>query len=162
MYPLLVYIHVAATLTFMLAHGVSVAVAFALRRRREPEQIKALLALSAESYRAVYLSLLALLLSGIIAGFGGDWWGEGWIWLSLVLLIAIVVAMGILGGPVYSAVRQAAGLPYSVRGKEQPAEPPLSQAEVEARLARANPWLLVAVGYGGMLIILALMMFKPF
>lgn len=162
MYPWLVFVHVAATLAFMLAHGVSVSVSFALRRQREPERIKALLQLSAESYSALYIALIVLLLSGIVAGFGGDWWGDWWIWLSIVLLIAIIIAMALLGGNLYSAARQAAGLPYAVRGKEQPAEPPLSQAEIEARLAKANPWLLTLVGYGGILIILWLMMFKPF
>lgn len=162
MYPWLVFIHVAATLGFMLTHGVSMTVSFALKRASSPERVRVLLEISAESYRAMYIALLVLLISGIVAGFGGDWWGEGWIWLSIVLLIAIIVAMALLGGKLYGEARQAAGLPYAVRGKPQPAEPALSQAEIEARLSKANPWLLTVIGYGGILIILWLMMFKPF
>jgi MFS family permease len=110
----------------------------------------------------MYLSLLLLLASGIIAGFMGQWWDSGWIWASLLLLIAIIVAMAILGGAIYSRVRKAAGLPYSERGKPFPAEPPRSPEEVQTQLAMANPILLAVVGYGGILVILWLMMFKPF
>jgi uncharacterized membrane protein len=92
----------------------------------------------------------------------GQWWDSGWIWASLLLLIAIIVAMAILGGAIYSRVRKAAGLPYSERGKPFPAEPPRSPEEVQTQLAMANPILLAVVGYGGILVILWLMMFKPF
>lgn len=162
MYHWFVFLHVAATLGFMLTHGVSVSVAFALRQERSPERVRALLELSANSYKGMYLSLLALLVSGIIAGFMGQWWGSGWIWASLLLLIAIIVAMAILGGGIYSQARKAAGLPYSERGKPFPAEPPGSPEEIAAQLARANPILLTVIGYGGILLILWLMMFKPF
>lgn len=162
MYVWLVFIHVAATFAFVLAHGVAASVAFALRRERDPQRIRVLLAFSAESYPVMYLALVALLVSGVVAGFAGSWWGEGWIWLSLLLLIALVVAMSVLGGNLYSAARRAAGLPYAVRGRPQPAEPPLSPDEIAAQLAQANPWLLLAVGYGGLLLIVWLMIFKPF
>jgi hypothetical protein len=161
MYHWFVFLHVAATLGFMLTHGVSVSITFALRQERSPEQVRALLELSANSYKGMYL-LLLLLASGIIAGFMGQWWDSGWIWASLLLLIAIIVAMAILGGAIYSRVRKAAGLPYSERGKPFPAEPPRSPEEVQTQLAMANPILLAVVGYGGILVILWLMMFKPF
>lgn len=162
MYHWLVFLHVAATLGFMLTHGVSVSIAFALRQKCSPERVHALLELSANSYKGIYLSLLALLVSGVAAGFMGQWWGAGWIWASLLLLIAIIVAMAILGGSIYSQARKVAGLPYSERGKPFPAEPPRSPEELEAQLARANPILLTVIGYGGILLILWLMMFKPF
>jgi MFS family permease len=146
----------------MLAHGISASVSFNLRRERSPERIRALLDISGGSYSVMYISLLILLLSGIVAGFLGQWWGSGWIWASLVLLIAIIVAMAILGGGIYSEARKAAGLPYAVKGKPQPALPPQSPGEIEAQLARANPALLTLIGYGGILVILWLMMFKPF
>jgi hypothetical protein len=150
MYHWFVFLHVAATLGFMLTHGVSVSITFALRQERSPEQVRALLELSANSYKGMYLSLLLLLASGIIAGFMGQWWDS------------IIVAMAILGGAIYSRVRKAAGLPYSERGKPFPAEPPRSPEEVQTQLAMANPILLAVVGYGGILVILWLMMFKPF
>ncbi|RLT39525.1 MAG: hypothetical protein DWI57_10100 [Chloroflexi bacterium] len=162
MYNWLVFLHVAATLGFLLAHGASVSVAFALRRERNPERMRAMLDVSDSANRAMYICLLVLLLSGIVAGFMGRWWGSGWIWASLLLLIAIVVAMAILGGNMYSEVRKAAGLPFRVQGKLQPSVQPGSPEEVEALLAKVNPHLLTLIGYGGILVILWLMMFKPF
>lgn len=162
MYNWLVYIHVAGALGFMMAHGVSASVAFALRRERHPERVRALLELSANSYGLLYLSLLVILVSGVSVTFLGGFWNRGWIWASLVLLIAISATMGALGGRYYGEARKAAGLPYHDRGKAFPAQPARSPEEVEAALAKANPILLAAIGFGGLLVIVWLMMFKPF
>lgn len=162
MYNWLVYIHVAGALGFMMAHGVSASVAFALRRERHPERVRALLELSANSYGLLYLSLLVILVSGVSVTFLGGFWNRGWIWVSLVLLIAISATMGALGGRYYGEARKAAGLPYHERGKAFPAQPARSPEEVEAALAKANPILLAAIGFGGLLVIVWLMMFKPF
>ena len=43
-----------------------------------------------------------------------------------------------------------------------PPLPPASTEKVKAKLATANPHLLTLIGYGGILLILWLMMFKPF
>jgi len=162
MYNWLVFLHVASVLSFMMAHGVSASVAFALRRERNPERVRALLELSANSYGLMYISLLVILVSGVIVTFLGGFWNRGWIWASLILLIAISAAMGILGGRYYSEARKAAGLPYHDRGKAFPAQPARSPEEVEAALANANPPLLAAIGFGGLLVMVWLMMFKPF
>lgn len=162
MYPWLVYLHVAALFAFLLAHGASASAAYALRRERSPERLRTLLDLSAASYRVMYPALLLLLLSGIIAGFIGRWWGTGWIWTSLVLLVAMIVLMSVFGSRFYGLARKAAGLPYFESGKTQPPVEPSSPAEVEAYLAKANPHLLTLIGFGGILLIAWLMMFKPF
>lgn len=162
MYNWLVFLHVASVLSFMMAHGVSASVAFALRRERHPERVRALLELSANSYGLMYLSLLVILVSGVIVTFLGGYWNRGWVWVSLILLIAISAAMGALGGRYYGEARKAAGLPYHDRGKAFPAQPARSPEEVEAALAKANPILLAAIGLGGWLVIVWLMMFKPF
>lgn len=162
MYRWLIFLHVASLLGFLVAHGVSISVAFALTRERNAERMRALLELSANSYRGMYLALLTLLLTGVVAGFIGRWWRAGWMWLSLLLLIAITILMSRWGGNIYGQARKVAGLPYFERGKPQPALAPGSPEEVEAALARANPRLLAVIGYGGILVILWLMMFKPF
>ena len=83
MYPWVVYLHVLATLTFLLAHGVSRVVAWRLKNRPDPAQARAWLELNANGavVGMFYGSLLLLLISGIVSGFIGDWWGQGWIWL---------------------------------------------------------------------------------
>lgn len=162
MYSWLVFLHIAGALGFMLAHGASASVAFALRREHNPERVRALLELSASSYGVMYLSLLVLLVSGIAAGFLGGWWGRGWMWASLGLLIVIGVAMSVWGSRLYGGARKAAGLPYFENGKRHPPREPAGAAEIEARLAMGNPLLLTAIGLGGLGVILWLMVFKPF
>jgi len=82
-------IHVLATFAFLITLGVSSVVTLRLRNRRDPAYARAWLELYADKgvYMALFGSLLLLLLKGIAGGFVGKWWGYGWIWLSLVLLI---------------------------------------------------------------------------
>jgi hypothetical protein len=110
----------------------------------------------------MYLSLLVLLAAGIIAAFMGQWWGRGWIWVSLGLLVVIIAAMGAMGSRYYGEARKMAGMPYFAKGKVQPPLPPASADEIFAVLARANPMLLTVIGLGGFAIIAWLMRFKPF
>ncbi len=121
-----------------------------------------MLELSANSYKGLYLSLYPLLLAGIAAGLTGRWWREGWIWVSIGLLVVMVVLMAVWGGGPYSAARRAAGLPYTIRGKPMPAERPAPREELDAILASVSPWRLALVGYGSLALITWLMMFKPF
>lgn len=164
MYHWLVYIHVLATFAFLLTHGVSSVVALRLRKQRDPALARAWLELNASGgvMAALYGSLLALLVSGVISGFMGDWWGRGWIWLSLVLLIAIIVAMYLIGSKHYSQVRKALGMAWFDGRKEHPAGEAASAKEIEALLANAPAITLAVIGFGGIAVILWLMMFKPF
>ncbi len=156
--PWMVYLHVAGAFGMLLAHGASAAAAFALARERNLERVKVLLELSANSLGVMYISILVLLISGIIAGFMVNAWGKGWIWTAIILLVVIFAAMGAMGSRIYGEARKAAGLPY--RGGA--AEPPASPEELDKILSRGQPMLLSIVGFGGILIILWLMMFKPF
>ncbi|MEP7358314.1 MAG: hypothetical protein ABI847_13795, partial [Anaerolineales bacterium] len=86
MYNWVVYLHLLGIFGFLLAHGASASAAFALKRERSLEKVRALLELSSASIGLTYISLLVLLAAGIIAAFMGHWWGHGWIWVSLALL----------------------------------------------------------------------------
>jgi len=162
MYRWIVFLHVVGLFGFLLSHGVSVSVAFALRRERKLERIHALLDLSSRSFVAMSGSLLLLLISGIIAGFMGNWWSYGWVWLSLGLLIVIWLIMGFFGSRHYGEIRKATGFEYMEYGKRQPAGEPASAEEMEVLMSRPRPVLLAVTGIGGLVIILWLMMFKPF
>ncbi len=118
--------------------------------------------LSASSYGVLYLSLLVLLVTGIINGIIGSWWGKGWIWLSLILLIAIVAVMVRFGSRIYGEARKAVGLPFFDRGRTHPPLEPASAEEIDTLLSQGNPMLLTLIGYGGIAIIAWLMLFKPF
>ena len=162
MYVWLVLLHVIGVFGFLMAHGVSAGVSFALRSERDLERVRALLMLSAKSYPVMYGSLLLLLVVGVVLGFMGSWWGRAWIWISLILLIAIVVLMARFGSSVYGDARKLTGLPYMERGKIQPPIEPAGPEEINALLDRGNPLLLTVIGFGGIVVIAWLMMAKPF
>ena len=152
-YRIIVFLHVISTFGFLLSHGASVSMAFALKRERDSQKIRALLDISIKSYPLMSLTLLASIVFGIIAGFQGHWWKFGWIWASMALLVIIIALMYFLGSNIYGAARKAAG---------HSSEPPGSDDELFAILERSNPILLTIIGYGGYAIIAWLMMVKPF
>lgn len=162
LYQLVVFLHVIFVLGYLLAHGVSAAVSFAIKKERDINRVRALLDLSAASYPWMYRALWGFLLFGVIAAFMGGWWGRGWVWVSLVLGIIIVVLMAVFGAGIYGEARKAVGIRYNVKGKWFPPEPAKSDDEVFAILAKANPTLLTVIGYGGFAVITWLMTAKPF
>jgi hypothetical protein len=153
LYRIIVFLHVISTFGFLLSHGASVGMVFALKRERDMGKIRAMLDLSSTSYPMMSLTLAASILFGMIAGFQGHWWKFGWIWASMALLVVIIAWMYFFGSKVYGAARKAAGLP---------SEPPVMNEEVLAILKKSNPVLLTIIGYGGYAIIAWLMMTKPF
>ena len=164
-YGWIVFIHVGSVLAFVMAHGVSVGVLFGLRRGGSLERIRTLLALSESSFNAVYVSLLVLLLSGIVAGIMGGLFTNGrwWLWVSVALFVGVALFMSYVRWFQMVIVRHAAGLqtPDDVK-KGIPAPEPGDEATIVAAVARVRPWLVATIGFGGLLVILALMMFKPF
>jgi hypothetical protein len=164
MYPWMVYLHMLATLAFLIVHGVSSVVAWRLKSRPDPATARAWLELNTSGVviAVFYGSLLVLLISGVVAGFMGDWWDRGWIWLSLALLIGIIVGMFLIGTRRYSRLRQALGMPWFDGRREHPAGEPAPLEEIHALLAGSPALALTVIGFGGIAVILWLMIFKPF
>ncbi len=162
MYDAVKFVDLLGVFAFLMAHGASMSMLFRLRRERDPEKIRTLLDLSSGSLSVMYFALLLLLSAGIVAGFLGNSWGHGWIWVALAVLILVVVLMSLLGSFYYAKVRKAVGLPYLENYKPQPASPPASAEELAALLNSARPLWIVALGIGGLLVLLGLMIFKPF
>lgn len=162
MYHWLVFLHILSVLTFFLAHGASASVAFRLKQEKELERIEALLDISTTTLTVFFLSLLLILITGIAAGFIGDWWRFRWVWLALALFVGITIWMGIYGRRSYSPLRKAVGMPYMEGFRPHPAIEPASNGEIIAIIARTNPVLLAGISYGLTVVILWLMMFKPF
>jgi hypothetical protein len=161
-----VFLHILGAFGFLLAHGVSVAMTLALRREREPGRIKALLDLSRMSIGLAYVSLVVLLTGGIVSGFLGHWWGAGWIWTALALLIALMLGMSVVGTSFYDRVRVAVGT-EPVLGSRRKAwlaqrPPPAAPSELDALLASNRPFQLAWMGVVGLAMILWLMVLKPF
>lgn len=162
LYKPALFLHIFLGFIYMLSHGASAAVAYRLRKETTLERVRALLDLSASSFAVMYLSLLFMFLAGIALGFLGHWWSSGWIWASLILLIAILVLMWLVASSYYHRVRKASGLPYMEGSKQHPPVDPVSQVELRSILRSGKPHLLTLIGVGGWALILWLMIFKPF
>lgn len=165
LYSWVVFIHVASVLAFALTHGVSMWVLFGLRRPGSLERTRALLGLSDSSFNVVYVASLLVLVSGVAAGIMGGLFTNGrwWLWVSLALFLAIAFYMGFVRWFRMVDVRHAAGMQTQDDIKKGlPPPEPLSDEEIAATVARVQPFLVTTVGFGGLMVILALMMFKPF
>lgn len=146
---------------FVLGHGVSAVAAFRMRSDPRPENVAALLNLSSASLAVMYPSLLVLLVAGIAGGFMGDWWGSAWIWVSIVVLVVVLGVMYAFGMPYYIAVRHAVGIPAPQDGKNAPPPTPMAPNELATLLKSRRPELLAAVGGIGLVVIIRLMVIKP-
>lgn len=158
----IVFLHVAGAFMFAAGHGVSMFVAFRVRKERDRTRLAALLDLSAGSLNVAGIGLLVLLVAGILAGIVAGSFDRWWIWISLVLFVVIGGAMTPIGSIHFGKIRAAIG--QRTRGLK-PADPdpvPVSDAELEGLLASRTPEILLLLGAGGFIVILWLMKFRPF
>ncbi|MFC2028795.1 hypothetical protein ACFLTX_02590 [Chloroflexota bacterium] len=162
MYHWILFVHILAAFVFAFIHGASSKVIFRLRREREASRIAALLDVSSDYLGWMYASLLVMLGAGIWLGYMGDWWQTIWIWLSLGLLVVMVPTMYFMATIPFNRVRKALGLPYFEMNKSHPAGEPASPEEIAASAAALKPWLIAGIGYVSLLVMLFLMVFKPF
>jgi uncharacterized membrane protein len=161
-YPWLVLLHVVGAFVFVGSHGVAIFMTVRISRERDRSRIAALLDLSSASMAALYVGLLLLLVGGISAGIVGDWFRFGWIWLALGILVAVTVVMYLVATPFFRTLREAVGARAEDGETTAPPRTPLSDTEVAALAARTPINVLAGVGFVGLLIILWLMVVKPF
>jgi hypothetical protein len=152
-YPWLVFIHVLAGFAFVLAHGASAAVVFRLRGERDPDRVRLLLDLSRRATMPADVSILLLLIAGIWAGIDRQWFTSGtlWIWASLIVLVIVFVAMFALISRHYYPLRQRFD-----QG------PPITPQELDVALSTPQPLWGAAVGLIGLVVVIWLMVLKPF
>ena len=161
-YPWIVFVHVAAAFLFFMGHGASMWVSDQVRKERDPVRIRSLLELSSASLSLVYGSLVVLLVAGIVAGVMGNHFSRGWIWAAIAVLVVIVVLMYALASRYYGRVREAVGLRSYQTPKNAPDPTPVSAEELAALVDSRRPDVIGLVGIIGLLVLLWLMMFKPF
>jgi len=160
--PWLIFLHVLSAITFFLGHGTSVAMAFQIRKEKDLVRIRAMLDLSESTLIVTFVAFLIMGLSGLALPFLLKIWGKGWIWASIVLMVIVFLQMTFMNEKRYKILRKLVGLPYRQGNTVFPAEAPASQAEVEAHIQKLNMGELVVVGYVIPMIVLWLMVFKPF
>ena len=161
LYGAVVFVHATTILLFFVAHGTSMAVAFALKRETDPARVRALLDLSRFSLGMPVVVLVVVgLLTGVLAGFMGGHWGAGWLWISIVLFILVGGLMTPMATFRLKPIRAAAGMPAETG---VPEAPPQENPEELRRLIDAwNPMIPASMGLIAFIVILYLMLVKPF
>jgi hypothetical protein len=154
MHQWIVFGHILGALLFMLAHGASAAVVFRLRRERDADAVRVLLGVSRMTIPVGYVALLLLIGAGLWAGMSGGWFRAGalWLWTSIGLLVLILGAMYGLLTPGFKTLRETVGDDST----------PVDQGALDLALAKPGPIIGAGIGLVGVLIILWLMVLKPF
>ena len=158
MYNWVVYLHVLAVFVFLVQHAVDVLVTFKLRQQTEPEGIYAtysfMLNNNTRNLRITYLAIIA---TGAIAGVITPWWRQGWMWTALGVMILIWIIMSRLG-PIYLTAVDT----IAEEAMKNKADLTAIEKFKNALKARREPEIMAITSVLGLLIILWLMMFKPF
>jgi len=161
-YQYLLLAHLLGFALFLIGHGVSMFFVAALRRERDPDRLRALLDLSLSSLVANYLGLLLLIASGIWLGFAGGFWGQGWIWTAIAILVLEMALMMFMGVTYFGRVRTAVGLQPYRRTDQVSLGPVAAPDELDRLLRGRQPGIVMGLGVLGLLALLALMVLKPF
>ena len=158
----LIFIHILSALTFYMAHGTSVAMAFKLRKETDFARIRAILDLSDYTLEIMVISFFSMGLTGLALPFFVHAWNKGWVWLSIILMLFVFIWMVWMNERAYKILRKLVGLPYRQGSKEYPAETPSNPEQVVEILKKSSVTSLIVVGYGIPAMVLWLMVFKPF
>ena len=161
LHRIFLFAHVLSAFLYLLVHGGSVAVAFRVRRESSAERVRALLDLSRSSVAVANYLFLATVACGIALGFLGHWWSAGWVWLSIVILVVVLVVMGRAAAPYFRRIRGAVGLVLA-DGAWQHTGPESTADELTVALESGSPAMITALSVGGWAVIVWLMLFKPF
>ena len=146
LYIWLKFIHVLSVGAFLFVHGVAGGVAFLLREQAVSGTTRPLLRVSQITGQASYPLLLLILITGVWMTFAGNWGHQVWPWAALVILLLTIGFMGYVARPYYKAREAATG----------------SDDQLRARLVATQPQLAAAVGVVALVLLFALMVFKPF
>ena len=148
------FIHLVGVVGFVAAHGTSMAATVLMRRVHEPQQVSGILQLSAATVSAFYFSTLVLLVGGIGAGVQGRWFEQGWIWVSLGLLVGVGILMFPMARGHFRRIRTV--LELMETGTT------VSRDDFVRVLNSGNPVLTAGTGFVAILLIVYLMVLKPF
>ena len=150
-----VFLHIAGAFGFLMAHGVSAYVVASAPARSVTRHASASCS-SSRRLRSASCGIRSASCSsaGSLAGFTGHFWGQGWIWAAIVILVVVMVAMYAMGTTWAKRLRTISGA--MVGGTEA-----VSRSQFEDILRSKRPYTIAAIGFVGLLAILWLMIFKP-
>lgn len=149
------FLHVLAAIAFVAAHGASIFVLYAIRGSRDRQRLLSVLDFSSRTVGATYVSLAAVVGTGLWMGFvRDDLFGRRWYWLSLVLLGVVTILMLVLAKPFTERLRSAMEMrPSGV--------PRTSDEELRELVRSPRADLISFIGIVGLVAILYLMVFQP-
>jgi hypothetical protein len=158
MYNWVVFLHVTVIFIFLIQHAAEIIVTFKLRQQKEPEGIFATYSfLPNNNSRNLRITYSLIILTGAVAGFMSVWWKQGWMWTALSLMILLWIIMVRFGGNYLTAVDAIAE--QALKNKDDESAIEKFRRDLKAR---REPETMTVTSVIGMLIILWLMMFKPF
>jgi len=160
MQQIIVLIHVVAAVVFIAAHAVNAVAIFQVRAESDRAKLTAILNRSASALLIATIAVIVVLISGIVAGIIGSSWGRFWIWVALVLLVVVGSAMTPFAAVPMNGVRTALGIQKVKAGEAAPVA--LGDSELAAARAALRPELVAGFGAAGLLVIIWLMLAKPF
>jgi hypothetical protein len=154
-YPqLLRYLHILSVLALVGSHGVSMVVLYRIRGERDRKKILDLVTLSGETTVPMYVSIGAIVVTGVLAAFEFQRFDELWLWTAIGVLVLTIVLMVLLAKPYFNRVKAACEVrPSGV--------PRVSDEELGELLSDSRAHQITAIGLIGLLVILYLMIYKP-
>ncbi len=149
-----VLVHIVGVTAFLSSHGASMFVLYRIRRETDRKKITDLIAFSGETAMPMYVSLVLLTASGVVAGVLGRWFSYWWIWAAIGVLLATTGIMTAVAKPYFKRIGAACAVrPTGV--------PLISDEELSQLLMSGRAHAITAIGAVGLLAILYLMIFKP-
>ena len=158
MYLWVVFLHVLVVFIFLIQHAAEIWVSFKLREQKEPQGVLATYGFMPDhNIRNLRITYSLIIITGITGGFLTTWWRQGWMWTALGVMIVIWLVMRRVSDRYLNAVD--AIVDTALKNKEDPSA---SAKFIRDLKARREPEILGGVAASGGLVILWLMMFKPF
>jgi amino acid transporter len=150
----LLFLHVASVLALLGTHGTSMTVLYRIRRERDRTRILDLVTLSGETILSMYISLAAIVVTGVLLGLKVHVFSQWWIWAAIAILVVTAALMGMIARPYFARVKEACQMrPSGV--------PRVSDEELLEILRAPTAHVISAIGVVGLLAILYLMVFQP-
>ena len=158
MYNWIVFLHVTVIFIFLVQHAAEIISTFKFRAQKEPEGIAAIYSFMPNNgSRNLRITYSLIIVTGIAAGFISTWWRQGWMWTALGVMIVIWIVMNRVGGNYLTAVDAITD--HAVKNKDDKTAIDKFRSDLKAR---REPEIMTVTSVIGGLIILWLMMFKPF
>lgn len=155
LYRWLLFGHILAAFSLLLNHGVSMYVLYAIRGQTDRRKILDLITLSGRSILPMYISIGLIVVFGFLLALELNVLSEWWIWLSVLILLVVIGLMTATAKPYFARVKAACELrPSGV--------PRVSDEELQQILRSGTAHTITAIGAVGLVVIIYLMIFKPF